>query len=464
MKKEALILAISVLAGLMLSNSGFTSNIIEDTFEGENDTEDYNIILVSAEPLRADHLPCYGYNRNTAPNICGLAEKGYLFENVYSSATWTLPAYTSLFTGKYPSEHGFYPRQTESFNNTEPLLVEKLRDKGYRTSAFVGNVPDRNLGHLRKEYNIDSGFETYESMNLHMDTSMPSALEWIAKNKNERFFTLIHSQDTHAPYNASKEEFRNYFVENYSGPLTEYKISREEGEKTVLDNIIVENNSYFLDFENETIELDDRDIEYIRARYDENILAIDYQVGELIEKLEEENIRNETVIIFTGAHGTVLGEKEDGNKVFFGQGVIDERVARVPVIINKPDGEKQSIEGLAQWFDLHPTILEIADDKNKSETYSRSLLNMVEDKSYAKRLLNIFKEETQREYVVTENKPFPEIVIRDKNWRYVLRQGGDRELYNMTSSEPTDVSHKFEDKINRFEGYFEEWRIRLHED
>lgn len=450
MKKEALIFAISILTGLMLSNSGILPDTGNEVFEnGENgDDTDYNVILISAEPLRADHLPCYGYSRNTAPNICSLAEEGYLFENVYSSATWTLPAYTSLFTGKYPSEHGFYPRQTEPFNGTTPLLAEKMREKGYRTSAFVGNVPNRNLGHLRKEYNIDSGFETYESMNLHMYTSMPPALDWITENKEEPFFTLIHSQDPHAPYESPRERFRGYFVENYTGPLTEYKLSREEGEKTVLDNIVIENNSYFLDFEDETIELDNQDIEYIRARYDENILAVDYHVGELIEKLEEEGIRDETVVIVTGAHGTVLGEKEVDNEVFFGQGVIDERVAHVPVIINSPDYERNRIEGLAQWFDLHYTILEIANIQYSSE--KRSLFDLIEEDQI----------DQIRNYVITENKPFPEILVQDSNWRYVWRPGADKKLYNKSGSK--DLSHKLKNKTSQFERYLEEWRLGLY--
>ncbi len=440
-------LAAIIVSGLMFSGQGF--NLVSDPLLED---KDYNVIMVSVDPIRPDHMPCYGYHRNTSPNICGMAEEGYLFKNVYTSATWTLPAYTSLFTGEYPSEHDFYPHQMTEYNGTEKLLAEKMDKAGYKTAAFVGSIPNANLGHLREGYGLDRGFDTYKGKTLNMDTSMRPALRWISRHKDDNFFLMIHGQDAHAPYRATYPKYRNIFTENYSDVLRNYSLDRGEDPRNILKDIVRENNSYYLETENQRTRLTEKDIEYIRGRYDENIRVVDRYVGKLISKLEKEGIEDETVVIFTGAHGNMLGEKEIEDRVYFGQGVLDDRVAHVPLIVKIPGKEKKTvITELVQWFDVHPTILDIADVKINSSMSAESIIPIIEGRQ-------------GREFVVTEDKPAPGIAIRTQDWRYVTGKGPGGSLQNTSNlSQGKDLSSKSENVTQRFESYLNRWRIKIHE-
>ena len=109
-----------------------------------------NIMIISLVPLRADHLSCYGYHRETTPNIDRLAAEGTIYERAYSTASWTPPAHASLVTGRYPSSHGAFG--DASLSDSVPTIAELLGELGYQSVGFV------NASHLGKFKQLDRGF------------------------------------------------------------------------------------------------------------------------------------------------------------------------------------------------------------------------------------------------------------------------------------------------------------------
>ena len=120
-----------------------------------NRSKGTNIILISIDALRADHLSCYGYHRNTSPNIDRLASQGVLFKNAFSQATWTLPSHTSIFLSQYVWRHKVDNPDKRLGNSFAPL-AEILKDRNYTTCAFVGGR------FLSARYGFDQGFEIYD--------------------------------------------------------------------------------------------------------------------------------------------------------------------------------------------------------------------------------------------------------------------------------------------------------------
>src|SRR5262249_48326180 len=114
-----------------------------------------NIILITIDTLRADHLGCYGAKSNASPHIDQLAAKSVVFENAYSVAPITLTSHTTILSGVYPNKHGV--RDNAVFAPApQPLLQESLKSDGYRTAAFVSGAP------LLSRFGLARGFDLYD--------------------------------------------------------------------------------------------------------------------------------------------------------------------------------------------------------------------------------------------------------------------------------------------------------------
>ena len=128
--------------------------------------EDFNIVLITIDTLRADHLSCYGYERNTSPNIDQIAEQGTVFKNVIAPSTWTVPSMASLFTSTYPINHGALTatRATNKiymqdvFSDRLTTLAEILKDHGYTTLGVSSN------SHLSRQFGFARGFDYFKGL------------------------------------------------------------------------------------------------------------------------------------------------------------------------------------------------------------------------------------------------------------------------------------------------------------
>jgi arylsulfatase A-like enzyme len=288
-----------------------------------------NVLLLTLDTLRADHLGCYGYERKTSPRIDALAEVGTLYSRAYAAAAWTLPSHASLFTGKYPAEHGARTFQLEegdvregALDESHLTLAEALKAEGYRTAAFVGNAV-----YLGTRFQLDQGFDSYYNERTYARTLTRLLVEWLreyeAEGPEDPFFLFANYVDTHNPYNAGKRHDDPGFVED--GKQRESHPLYEE-----LRPWILQRKEPF----------PDEKLQLLIDQYDTAIYNLDAELGFLFRTLEHLGLYNNTLIVLTSDHGEFFGEHE---LIDHGKDVYQE-VLWVPLIVKYPGQQEGHLD------------------------------------------------------------------------------------------------------------------------
>jgi len=311
---------------------------------------EYNVILVSLDALRPDHLGCYGYSRDTSPHLDSIAKQGLLFKNAFAQGNFTLSSHGSLFTSKYPHSHNA-DRIERRLADNEATIAEVMKANGYKTAAFIHNAQQ-----FDPKFGLDQGFETYD-FSVETDRrpsfarTVPACLEWINRHKTEKFFVFLHSNDIHEPYHCPDED---HFDPDYKGRLdNEYMATWPPG------------------FHEKNLRRTSREIRHITAHYDAGIRYADAFVGKLIASLSESGLLKKTILVFFSDHGEILGDR--GKRFCHGFGLHDEEV-RVALLFYLPGSAKQVIDQPAQLIDVMPTILELLSiNKDKLSLEGKSL-------------------------------------------------------------------------------------------
>ena len=179
-----------------------------------------NVILVTFDTTRADHLGAYGYEQGMTAGFDDFAAQGVIFDRAYSPAPTTLPSHATMLTGLYPPEHGLRVNGSGQLKPQIPLLPEILKEHGYETGAFVAAAV------LDSQYGLDRGFETYDDFLPRKKAGSPfgeprrdgqdvvhSALKWLRQRTARPFFCWIHLYDAHGPYDSRREIFGNKFLD-----------------------------------------------------------------------------------------------------------------------------------------------------------------------------------------------------------------------------------------------------------
>lgn len=340
---------------------------------------DCNVILISIDTLRADHLGCYGYGRDTSPNIDKFAKRSLLFEKSYSTTSTTLPTHASMFTGLYPLSHGV-KKNGMILSDDFITLAELLQVRGYETAGIVSSVT------ISPAVNIHQGFNIYDYPQNSKSTSANILLErvqpWIEDNNQEKFFLFLHFFDPHSPY-SPPEEYRTWGEDNIS-------------------------------------------------MYDGEILFVDDILGNLFELLEQKDLFDNSVIVFTSDHGESLGEKG-----FFQHGkCLYEECTHIPLIIYWPNITHQRGEYLASSIDLMPTIANILDIN--IDAIPQDGVNLLDPVAgtrshiFLQRRLFDGQDGELREIPLSENYEFGnKYAARFGDWKYILRTRYDDALFNL---------------------------------
>jgi arylsulfatase A-like enzyme len=368
----------------------------------------FNVVLISLNSLRADHLSGYGYNLNTAPNIEKLAKDGFLFERAEAQSNWTLPSQASLFTSKYVHSHGVFNRD-QKITKKELTLPKILKLYGYKTAAFVGGLD------MVAEYGLDQGFDSYSdktggSPTISFKETMPEILKWLRKNKNEKFFLFIQSYDIHYPY-SHPEPYDHMYDRDYDGVLSGLTI-----DYPFLKTI--RNGKVLLKGKQEALGAED--IGHIIAHYDGGITYADKFVGEFLDEIGKLKLSGNTIVILTAEHGDEL--YDHGNFDRFGKNILYEEVTRVPLIIKNPalNSKGKRITGLVQLVDIMPTVLDFLKIPVNKESQGASLLPLMEGKN---------ANDDFDKYVYAEADNLKRS-IRGKEWK-LIDSAGAYELYNL---------------------------------
>ena len=316
-----------------------------------------NVVLVSLDTLRPDHLGAYGYDRPTSPFIDRLAGEGVVFEAAISQAPWTLPSHGALLCSAYPSTLGEGPWEVEGRIPQEAYsIAEVLAEGGLRTRAFV------NGGFLRAYFGLAQGFERWTEIDQGSNSfqlTVTRALRWLDTQlgADERFFLFLHTYDIHEylPDEASAADL----VGPYGGWLTDLDTSV----KQVLQQ-------RRLDTEGLLPALGPADLEHVRDRYDATIRGVDRELERLWTGLEERGLADATLLILTSDHGEEFLEH---GSTGHGYTLHDENL-RVPLILVHPSLAARRVPAQVRLIDLAPTMAALLGFEAPVVWQGRSLL------------------------------------------------------------------------------------------
>jgi len=293
-----------------------------------------NVILLTIETLRRDHLSLYGYPRKTSPFFEKLAGEAIVFEDAYSQSSWTKPSIASILTGLLPSEHGV-GTALDRLSDSAVLLPEVLRDHGYTTAGFWTNTVIADAA-----FNYDQGFDLFVNEKCALfDKVARHVLDWLDAEGVGPFFISIHTFDPHGPY-VAPGRLADVFDPDYDGKLKNLRFFCP---------------GRFRDF----ADLSGRDVDYIRARYDGEILYTDIVLERLVLGIKERRLWDNTLLVITSDHGEEFYEHGGWGHA---QDVYPEKL-RVPLIVKLPRQEHAGLRvtGLAGGIDIMPTILAAVD-------------------------------------------------------------------------------------------------------
>ena len=295
-----------------------------------------NVLVITMDTTRADHLSCYGYQKIKTPFIDAVAKEGVLFEEAFSVQPVTLPSHCSIFTGKYPFRHGVRDNNIYRLSKANLTLAEILKEHGYITAAFVSSYI------LDHQFGLNQGFQLYNDRflkpkkrgRLPVDRRAVEvsilASKWLQINrktlKKNSFFLWLHYYDPHADYDPPPP-----YREVYPG-----------------------------------------------SPYDGEIAYMDDWIGYFFRELKRENLWENTVVVLVADHGESLGEYGEKTHGIF----IYRATTHVPLIIRYP---KKLPPGLrikerVSTVDIVPTLLELLHLKTEAGLDGKSLLPLIKGK------------------------------------------------------------------------------------
>jgi arylsulfatase len=370
-----------------------------------------NVVVITLDTMRADHMGCYGYFRKTSPNLDELAASSVLFERCLVPMSTTLPSHTSMFTGVWPAEHGVLANVKKQFiYERDPSLVtlaEVFEAAGYRTAAFVSAYP------LRAEAGLATGFEVYNqptrSKERDAAQSTRQAMLWLKDVGQQPFFLWVHYFDPHGPYlppSPYNEAFKTtdelrQWLGDRAVALTVFrsKVKRtEQGHKV---NLLRSVN-----------------------QYDGEIAFMDHHIGVLLDHLKEANLWNRTVVAVMGDHGEGLNQHREP-----GHGFSWDEQVRVPFLLRAPGLDPRKEGRLVSATDLGPTLFGLAnligsEKKTAYEMRSRGF-DVLHD-SFEPRPLLV---QSSARAELTEHRS--ELGLTTDRWKFMHRSDGGSSLFDL---------------------------------
>ena len=394
----------------------------------EAETGPPNILLISIDALRADHLGSYGYDRATSPALDRLASKGVRFSRAFVNTHGTPPSHTTLLSSLYQETHrvGIDSDAAEggggySIPNEVVLVQEILQQAGWLTVAVTGG------GYMSAEFGFARGFEIFHDHAGGVVPATQKIIDILAdRNEDARpVFAFFHTYQVHSPYDPP-EKYKDLFGE-YEG--------RVEASSEAL--LAIQKSAGKL--------LTRADFEYLESLYDGEIRHTDTVIGRMLSTLEAEGFLDNTVVIVTADHGEEFGEHGGvlhGGKLF-------EELLRVPLIITGrgvPHGVTNP--NLVSLIDIPPTILSLASLPAPPEMEGRDIFDTTNDAPWQKQ--RIFAQYGNRLYCV-----------RAPRWKLIHRPAIDGvKLFDLhrDPGERSNVRDRFPKVANALLGELHVWR------
>jgi len=356
-----------------------------------------NVVLITLDTTRADHLGCYGYTKNTTPHIDQISKDSVVFSHALSVIPLTTPSHASIMTGLHPQTHQVY-RNSYPVHDNFTMMAEILNRNGYTTGGFVSVMLLDSRG------GFSQGFDYFSDVPKHPhekdkkgedqkkgirqlllkpllqrrgDETVDAGLEWLEINKNQLFFAWIHLYDPHLSYTPPPEygyRFNPQYEEYLKGIRKPFFIQKAYEDQVTYDGVdtgdgeqISANEAFQLLFDvfgintpesSRVNSLTPRQVEDFIAAYDGELAFVDVQVERIIDFLKSNKLYKNTVVIIMGDHGEILHEKEDyfGHHKFLYEGTM-----RIPIIMKFPGITHRMIDERITNVDVLPTLLDAID-------------------------------------------------------------------------------------------------------
>jgi arylsulfatase A-like enzyme len=431
-----------------------------------------NVLLISIDTLRADHLSCYGYARATTPGLDRLAAEGTRYERCSSTAVWTPPAHGSMLTGLYPTQHGVVDEN--KLDESIPTIATTLREAGYRTfgavnNSQVGALTALHRGHetfhevwrgrrrpwpIRAARYLRRKLGDLRGVNDHGARRTNDLVQaWLSAHDRRAapFYVFLHYIEPHNPLCAPRP-FRHRYVDPRRTAIDRAKVA------LVADNPLV----CFTD----DLQLTEDELEFVKALYDGEVSYVDARIGELLDFLRRAGLYDDTLVIVTADHGEHFGE----HGLYSHVSSLYQPIVHVPLIVKFPGGAGPAgvRRELVQHVDILPTIAELcgATPAHAAKLRGRSLANhgaSGHEFVYAEwegRVPYFVKNRLRgRSSAVCQGFLLPMSMIRDTRYKYVLRQDGAAALYDLEQDpgERDNLADKQPDVAARMKGRLTEW-------
>ena len=291
-----------------------------------------NVILISLDTVRADHLGCYGDQHAQTPVLDRLATNGVLFEEAISNSSWTLPGHGGMLTGVQPTALGLF-KVTDRLDAKALTMAEVFHEHGFDTGAIASYIL------LDKVYGFDQGFEYFDYVD-HQPAAqvVDKAIAYVSQRQQQKFFLFLHLYDAHWPYEPELSTARRFWPH---GVGTELHDLLDTGDYARFALKVLRGPRLFND--------------YCLAMYNGELHDVDKQLGRLFKFLLKQGLDNRTVIVVTSDHGEEFLEHG-----LFGHGLtLYDESLHVPLIMRfphlLPSGVR--VKGQVQLLDLFPTLL-----------------------------------------------------------------------------------------------------------
>ena len=288
-----------------------------------------NVLLISIDTCRPDHLSAYASGHAATPNIDAVARGGVLFRQAYTTNPLTLPAHTSMLTGVTPLVHGVHDNNNDRLAASVVTLAERLHGDGLATAAFIGAfVLDSQFGLARGfdvyddrfKVPVGAGYASYAERRA--DEVSRGAIAWLEQHREAPFFLFVHYFDPHQPY----------------VPPAPF------------------------------------DARYADAPYDGEIAFTDQEIGHLLDALARLRLADSTLVVITGDHGQAFGEHGEEMHGF----LVYQPTIRVPLIMRAPGGRRGAVvDEPVSLVDVVPTVLALRGMAVPPELEGRDLSALV---------------------------------------------------------------------------------------
>ncbi|MFQ5865394.1 MAG: sulfatase [bacterium] len=463
-----------------------------------------NIMLLVLDTTRAKNLSCYGYPKDTSPNLDKIADEGILFTNAISNSSWTLPSHASLFTATYPSFHSVN-NWTDSLSEDFVTMAQFFSSLGYQTVAINNN------SWINEQFGLDRGFEVFKKIWLLFQTSndlnitsrsikhlkplrkfievsksifkgnavlnilngvygqflynshdlggkriIKTFENWIhhERNKEKPFLLFINLLEPHLPYNPPQKFLARFLSD---------KITKKQIKSLNLDP---------LPYIAGTEEKAEIDFEILTALYDADINYLDSLIGSIYEVLAGTNLLEETILVIVADHGENLGEHGLMSHFY----CLYDTLIHIPFIVRFPAElpKATKIAEIVQPSDIFPTLAALVGLENHlpvEQLEGRNVLdsNQVNDHRIAvSELLGVNPplEVVAKKTGIPENElsKFDKkiVALRDKQYKYIQDSLGNEELYDveLDPHETRNIISARPDVHARFKQFKKSWDSR----